>query len=80
MMYRWKFEELDRQVKLLPAPVEVVSSKLTELESTLQAERTGREEARQAIAMMELELKAAREALETERSRPWWKRAFGRRR
>lgn len=36
MMYRYKFEELDRQMKLLPAPVEVVSTKLKEQESMLQ--------------------------------------------
>jgi flagellar biosynthesis GTPase FlhF len=32
MMYRYKYEEMDRQMKLLPAPPEVVTSKLQELE------------------------------------------------
>jgi hypothetical protein len=31
-MYRYKFEEAERQIRLLPAPPEVVSSKLQELE------------------------------------------------
>jgi predicted RNase H-like nuclease (RuvC/YqgF family) len=33
MMYRYKFEELDRQMRLLPAPVENIPAKLSELES-----------------------------------------------
>lgn len=32
MMYRYKFEELDRQVKALPAPPEVLITKLQDLE------------------------------------------------
>lgn len=36
MMYRYKFEEAERQLKLLPAPVEMVNSRLEELERQLQ--------------------------------------------
>jgi uncharacterized coiled-coil DUF342 family protein len=36
MMYRYKYEELDRQVKLLPAPVEVVTSRMPELETRVK--------------------------------------------
>jgi hypothetical protein len=32
MMYRYKYEDLDRQVKMLPAPPELISSKVQELE------------------------------------------------
>jgi hypothetical protein len=70
MMYRWKYEELEQKIRLLPAPVEVVSSKLTELEEALQEERSTKEEAQAAITRLE-------KALETERSRSWWKRLFG---
>lgn len=35
-MYRYKFEELDKQLKLLPAPPEVVTSKLQETEQDRQ--------------------------------------------
>jgi len=38
MMYRYKFEELDRQVNMLPAPSEYVKSKIDELEKHLQEE------------------------------------------
>lgn len=37
MMYRWKYEELDRQVKLLPAPVEVVPSMVQERDARIRA-------------------------------------------
>jgi hypothetical protein len=32
MMYRYKFEEMDRRFKLLPEPPEIISSKLQEIE------------------------------------------------
>jgi hypothetical protein len=35
-MYRYKFEELEKQVKMLPAPVEVVSSRMPELETRVK--------------------------------------------
>jgi len=37
MMYRYKFEELDRQVRLLPAPPEVMATKLSEFEEKAAA-------------------------------------------
>jgi hypothetical protein len=36
MMYRYKFEELDRQVKMLPAPPEIVARDLQKKEEALQ--------------------------------------------
>jgi len=36
MMYRYKFEELDRKVKLLPAPVEVVSDDLKRKQALIE--------------------------------------------
>ncbi len=38
MMYRYKFEEVDRQLKVLPAPPEFVKSKIDELEKNFQEE------------------------------------------
>ena len=38
MMYRYKFEEVDRQLKALPAPPEFVKVKIDELERNLQEE------------------------------------------
>jgi len=37
MMYRYKFEEIEKQMRLLPAPVEVVNHKLDELEEKAAA-------------------------------------------
>jgi hypothetical protein len=51
MMYRYKFEELDRQVKLLPAPVSAVRDELTrqvrrieEAKSVIKAQRDVRKQ------------------------------------
>ena len=38
LMYRYKFEEVDRQLKVLPAPPEYVKAKIDELEKNLQEE------------------------------------------
>lgn len=64
MMYRYKFEEMERQIRLLPAPPEVVVSKLTENEQTLHS-------AQETI-------KALEEALQSERQRSWWERLWKR--
>ncbi len=44
MMYQFKFEELDRRMKLLPAPPEVVSYKFDELQSQAKEFEIAREE------------------------------------
>jgi hypothetical protein len=62
MMYRYKYEELDQQVKLLPAPVEAVCISLQNKEQALQ-------DAREAITRLE-------EDLRQERKLPWWKKMF----
>ena len=46
MMYRFKFEELEKQVKMLPAPVEVVSSRMPELETRVKELEADLEQAR----------------------------------
>lgn len=55
MMYRYKFEELDRQLKMLPAPPEFVKAKLDELEQHIRgkAELTSQYEERIAQAARE---------------------------
>jgi len=55
MMYRYKFEELDRQLKILPAPPEFVKAKLNELEQHLQekAELASQYEEKIALAARE---------------------------
>jgi hypothetical protein len=57
--------ELDRQVKLLPAPVDQIAMKLQETERNEQALR----DAQTAITKLEEELRQ-------ERTLPWWKKIF----
>lgn len=63
MMYQYRLMEYERKLKLLPAPVEVVSSRLKELEQTLEEERCAKE-------------KLACELAE-ERKKPLWKKLIG---
>lgn len=60
MMYRYKFEELDRQMRLLPAPVENIPAKLSELE-TKAAELAEKDQVLRESqdAIRDLETKAA---------------------
>jgi hypothetical protein len=44
MMYRFKYEELERRLKVLPAPPELVSYRVGELEQKLEDEKKGRED------------------------------------
>jgi len=60
--------ELDRQVKLLPAPIDQVAMKLQEADLKEQALMDSRE----AIARLEEELRQ-------ERTLPWWKKMFKKR-
>ena len=46
MMYRFKFEELEKQVRLLPAPVEAVTTRLQEQERTIEALQAELQQAR----------------------------------
>ena len=66
IMYQYKFEELDRQLKLLPAPAEVVKSRLIELEHSLQEEK---ETKQKLINDLEAEL-------QKERSLTWWQKLW----
>lgn len=71
LMYQFKFEDLDRKMKCLPAPAEVLSSKLEEQEKELallrdekaKAEHLTRENEAMKSRIREMEL-------------PWWKRLF----
>jgi len=74
MMYRYKFEEMERQVRLLPAPVEVVTSKLTEMEQKLSE----LDEKELALTYSQETIKALEEALQRERQRSWWDRLWKR--
>jgi len=78
-MYRYKFEELERQTRLLPAPLEVIPLKLTELEHREEALRTSQ----QAINDLETKLQTRQKAineleaeLQRERSVTWWQRLW----
>ena len=74
MMYRYKFEEMERQVRLLPAPVEVVTSKLTEMERKLSE----LDEKELALSYSQETIKALEEALQREKQRSWWDRIWKR--
>ncbi len=86
MMYRYKFEELDRQIRLLPAPVEVIPSKLTELEHKERELLESRQalaklesktaENEQAFARSQETVKALEDALQREKQRSWWDRLW----
>ncbi|MGV8027388.1 MAG: hypothetical protein AB2L18_12610 [Anaerolineaceae bacterium] len=71
LMYRYKFEELDRQIRLLPAPVESIPSKITELE-----QKTAEKD--QALQRSQETIKALEEALQSEKQRSWWDRLWKR--
>lgn len=69
IMYRYKFEELDKKLKFLPAPPEEVvhmidanASKVKELEILLQQEKMIRNDLEKEI--------------ETQKNLSWWKKLF----
>lgn len=72
LMYRYKFEELDRQMKMLPAPVEIIPAKLSELE----AQAAELADNKQTIVRSQETIKALEEALQSERQRSWWDRLW----
>jgi len=88
MMYRYKFEEMDRQIKALPAPPEYVKAKIEELEQSLQEEARAKEQALQELKekleeeeRLKEEIRVEKERLsaeyEYERRRSWWKKLWG---
>ena len=83
MMNRWKFEDLERQIRLLPAPAEVVTAQLMETEEALKAEVDYRDQLRvtlqeKEVRIQEQEQKFMELQAELERARlPWWKKLFG---
>lgn len=74
MMYRYKFEEMEHQMRLLPAPPEVVTSKLTELEEKaaalaqaqviLQQAQETQKQYEEAVAQLKLKLQEEEHAKE----------------
>lgn len=74
LMYRYKFEELDRQIRLLPAPVEAVSTLLQDRETKLSELAEKEQELRDSRQAV----KALEEALQAERQRSWWDRLWKR--
>ncbi len=80
MMYRYKYEELDRQVKVLPAPPEIVTRELNEKAAALaraekilvEAQET---QQRYAEALDELKAKLREEAHAKEAYRIQWEAA-----
>ena len=78
MMYRYKFEELDRQIRLLPAPVEIIPARISELEAKSAESAAQAAEDRQALARSQEAVKALEEALQRERQRTWWDRLWKR--
>jgi hypothetical protein len=85
MMYRYKFEELDKQVKALPAPPELLTSKIQTLEEEkVQAlaqaqeiiDQAKEEQKRYAEAMSQLKAKLLEEEYAKEAFRLQWEQAM----
>jgi len=93
MMYRYKFEEIEHKMRLLPAPPEMVARELEDKAAALvQAEKILDEaketqktyaEAMEKLRAKLLEEEYAKEAFrlqwEAELNRPWWKKIFNKR-
>jgi hypothetical protein len=62
MMYQYKLEEYERKLKLLPAPPEVVTSKLQEQEIMLQTKDQAIRQKEEALARAQEILKKAKES------------------
>ncbi len=63
MMYRYKFEELERRMRLLPAPVETVSTILQENEAKLQEKAAALAQAQNIIQQAQVTQKQYEEAV-----------------
>jgi len=68
MMYRFKFEELDRKLKLLPAPVEVIAHQVEEQKEALAERERMLQDTQAAIQMAEEEKKGILSQLEAEKA------------
>lgn len=77
LMYRYKFEEQERQLRLLPAPAEVLTAQLLETEEALKAEVDYREQLINALHEKEARLIHLQAELEAEKKRDWWKKLMG---
>jgi hypothetical protein len=69
MMYRYKFEDLDRQLRLLPAPPERVTSKVQELEAESKQKARALEQAEEIITEAKNAQKKYSEAMTQLRAR-----------
>lgn len=75
MMYRYKFEELDQQIKLLPGPVPAVREELTrqerrieEAKNVIKAQRDARKQMAEQLQAKESLLKEKEEVIRAEMS------------
>lgn len=70
MMYRYKFEDLERQVKLLPAPPEAVTKELQEKDAALQRAQEILKKAKESYDQYKVSMQQLKERLaEEERAR-----------
>jgi len=92
-MYRYKFEELERQTRLLPAPLEIIPSKLDELEekaaalalaeNIIQQAQITQKRYEEDMEQLKIKLQEEEHAKTTLRHelemerRPWWKKMMG---
>lgn len=66
MMYRFKFEELDRKLKLLPAPVEVIAHEFEKVKSELEDKEGELHQVNQALQKLELERRELENTLQAQ--------------
>lgn len=86
IMYRYKFEELDKQIKLLPAPPEVITNELQQKgEALKQAQKILEDvmitQKKYETEIMQLQTKLEEEErlkqINEELKKPWWKKLLG---
>lgn len=63
LMYRFKFEELDRKLKLLPAPVEVITYRVEEQEAALEEKKKALQEKEKVLSDTQTQLRKTEEVL-----------------
>lgn len=70
VMYQWKFEELDKKIRLLPAPVESVLDIIKQREEKINE---------QVVRLQEKDflIKELNNLLEQEKKQSWWKKFLG---
>jgi hypothetical protein len=77
MMYRYKFELAEKELRLLPAPAESVTSKIRALEETVAADVAYREQLIETLQEQEEQIMGLEAELQ-QAQLPWWKKIWGR--